>query len=215
MVRRIQQHLEAIYGLACQARAEAFVVDTEAAVQLGSTGRAEEELLVHQSGEDGSLEMALYFAPPLLHRLNAYAPGDVGAVLDGELHGYCQLAEGVSHFLYLIHAASHERTVSLLELEAQAEVDKFAMCLLHRWGEGVEAWAAELNHRLFERVSYRNNLTGSERWRYEEANRLSRNFCGRLMPHVKTRRLDRLLSALRYAYRLGAEAKLRHLSQAV
>ena len=47
-------------------------------------------------------------------------------------------------------------------------------------------------------------------WWY--ANRLARNYCARLLPHVAERRLDKLLSALRYSYRLGAEAKLRHLA---
>jgi hypothetical protein len=44
------------------------------------------------------------------------------------------VAEGVSHFVYL-SSAMLERSVSLLELEAQAEVDKFAICGLLRWGE--------------------------------------------------------------------------------
>jgi hypothetical protein len=211
MIGRVQEHLEAIYGFICEARAEAFVVDTEAAVQLGATGRAEEELLVHESGED--VELALYLSPALLDRLKPYEAGPVGYLLDTDLDGYCQMAEGVSHFLYVAHTVAHGRTVSLLELEAQAEVDKFAVCLLHRWGEGVKAWADELLARLFQRVSYRPGLTARERWRYEEANRLSHQFCQRLMGHVAGRRLDRLLSDLRYAYRLGAEAKLRHFSQ--
>ncbi len=210
MIGRIQDHLEAIYGLTCAARAEAFVVDTEAAVQLGASGWTDEELLVSEG--EGELELALYLAPSLLERLRPYEAGPVGHLLDGDLDGYCQLAEGVSHFLYVAHTAAHGRALSLLELEAQAEVDKFAMCLLHRWGEGVKAWAEELLRRLFERVSYRPRLSAQERWRYEEANTLSRTFCLRLMEHVAERRLDRLLSALRYAYRLGAEAKLRHLA---
>jgi hypothetical protein len=210
MIGRIQDHLEAIYGITCEARAEVFVVDTEAAVALGATGRAEEELLVSEG--EGELELALYLAPSLLDRLRPYEAGPVGHLLDGDLDGYCQLAEGVSHFLYVAHTAAHGRALSLLELEAQAEVDKFAMCLLHRWGEGAWAWAQELFRRLFERVSYRLGLSPQERWRYEEANRLSRSFCERLMGHVAERRLDRLLSELRYAYRLGAEAKLRHLA---
>jgi hypothetical protein len=210
MIGRIQDHLQAIYGFTCEARAETFVVDREAAVQLGSTGRAEEELLV-SAGED-ELELALYLAPSLLDRLKPYEAGPVGHLLDGDLDGYCQLTEGVSHFLYVAHTATHGRALSLLELEAQAEVDKFAVCLLPRWGEGVKAWAEELLRRLFERVSYPSRLSAQERWRYEEANRLSRSFCTRLMGHVGERRLERLLSDLRYAYRLGAEAKLRHFS---
>jgi hypothetical protein len=210
MIGRMQDHLEAIYGITCEARAETFVVDTEAAVQLGGSGRGEEELLVHEDGD--SLELALYLSPSLLDRMKPYEAGPLGYVLDGDLDGYCQVAEGVSHFLYVAHTAAHGRTVSLLELEAQAEVDKFAVCLLHRWGEGVGAWAEELLTRLFDRVSYRERLSEQERWRYEEANRLSRLFCSRLMGHVTGRRLDRLLGDLRYAYRLGAEAKLRHFA---
>jgi hypothetical protein len=211
MIDRVQDHLEAIYGITCAARAEGFLVDREAAVLLGATGRADEELLVSEG--DGELELALYLAPALLHRLKPYESGSVHSLLERELDGFCQVAEGVSHFVYVAHTAVHGRTVSLLELEAQAEVDKFALCLMHRWGEGVGAWAEELLRRLFDRVSYRAKLSEAERWRYEEANRLSRNFCNRLMGHVSGRRLERLLSELRYAYRLGAEAKLRHFAQ--
>ena len=210
MINRIQAHLEAIYGISCEARAETFVVDTEAAVQLGATGRADEELLVSE-GED-ELELALYLAPSLLDRLKPYEAGPVGHILDGDLDGYCQLAEGVSHFLYVAHTAAHGRALSLLELEAQAEVDKFVLCLLARWGEGVEAWGQELLRKLFEDVRYRPHLTVEERWRYEEANRLSRTYCRRLLRRASNRRLDSLLAELRYSYRLGAEAKLRHLA---
>ena len=52
-------------------------------------------------------------------------------------------------------------------------------------------------------MSYRPLLTAKERWRYEEANRLSRNY----------RRLDRFLEDLRYTYRLGSEAKLQRFGR--
>ena len=187
-------------------------MDAESARLLGSAGGLDEELLVLEA--EGGVELALYLAPALLTRLRPYESAPEHAVLDGELEGFCQLAEGVSHFVYMARTALEERTVSLLELEAQAEVDKFALCLLRRWGAGgAEAWARELLGRLFERVSYRARLSEAERWRYQEANRLSRNFCSRLMGHVVGRRLERLLGELRYAYRLGAEAKLRHFAQ--
>src|SRR5689334_7106192 len=71
VIDRVQAHLEAIYGLTCEARAEVFLVDSEAALLLGSTGRSEEELLVRE--EDGEVEVALYLAPALLRRLEPYA----------------------------------------------------------------------------------------------------------------------------------------------
>ena len=72
MIARVQAHLEAIYGFTCEVRAEGFLVDPEAALRLGSTGRADEELLVHEG--DGEVELALYLAPALLSRLRLPFP---------------------------------------------------------------------------------------------------------------------------------------------
>jgi hypothetical protein len=189
------------------ARAEQFVVAPANAVELGGTGRSDEELLVVE-GDEG-LELGLCYSPALLDRLrHCRNPGDA---LDHDLDGYCQLTEGVSHFLYLVNTASQGRTVSLLELEAQAEIDKFATGVLHRWAMGL-GHARELFSRLFERVRYRDGLAEPEVRRYREANRLAKNYCGRLLPHVGSRRLERLISELRYSYRLGAEAKLAYLA---
>src|SRR5689334_2887423 len=127
MIDQVQDHLEAIYGFRCSERAKAYVLDEAAAEQLGA-GRAREELWVHQEGDE--LSLGLYFAPGLLDELSQKPFGNVVQL---SLNSYCQLAEGVSHFLYLSQAALADRTVSLLELEAQAEVDKFASCLFHRW----------------------------------------------------------------------------------
>ena len=212
-VEDVQAHFESIYDFRLVERAEAFVVSRETASRLGGTGRAEEELLVHEDGD--ALELALFLAPELLAALNPYSMTTLAPALrtyTGALDAYCQVAEGVSHFMYLARTAGEGRTVSLLELEAQAEVDKFASCLLHRWGAGDTRWAQTLQHRLFEDIHFSAQLSPAEKWRYEEANRLARGYCRRLTPFVSERRLDRLLTALRYSYRLGAEAKLQHWS---
>lgn len=213
IVGKVQAQLEAIYGLDKEHDVQRFVVDDEdAARALGATGRTEEELLVLE--EKGELEVALYFSPALLEKLKAYEHTDTSQLIKGELDAYCRLAEGVSHFLYLAYAANHGRSVSLLELETQAEIDKFASCLLHRWSDGAKDWAEDLHRRLFDDVRYNDQLNADERRRYEEANRLSRAYCRRLLEHVAQRRMDKLLSELRYSYRLGADAKLRHLATA-
>src|SRR4051794_29637562 len=202
MVGRVQEQLEAIYALERQLRVSDFVVDDEElAKKLGATGRADEELLVME--EKDELNVALYFSPKLIERLRAFEALPADSFLDGELDSYCRLAEGVSHFLYLAYAANHGRTVSLLELETQAEIDKFASCLLHRWSDGAKSWATELHRRLFDDVRYNEQLSAEERARYEEANRLSRAYCKRLIEHFATRRMDKLLTELRYSYRLG------------
>jgi len=208
----VQEHLEAIYGIWCPHRVSEYLLDERAARLLGGTCRAAEELLVHQ--EDDELWLGLYLAPELLQQFGQLSPAVFADALEKNLGTYCQVAEGISHFLYITHTASEERTVSLLELETQAEIDKFASCLLHRWNDRSVDWARELHRRLFDRVTFHAELTPDEVRRYAEANRLSRAYCSRLIPHVSSRRMDRLLADLRYSYRLGADAKLRHLANA-
>jgi hypothetical protein len=178
-------------------------------VQLGASGQTDEELLMVEE-EDG-LSIALYLSPELIQRLQPYANAPASDFLEHSLGTYCSLAEGVSHFLYLTQTALQKRRVSFLELEAQAEIDKFASCVLYRWEEGP-AYASTLMGRLFERVTFRPHLDQALRYRYEEANRLARNYCRGLLRHVVARRMDLLLSDLRYVYRLGAEAKLANLA---
>ena len=212
MVGWVQEHLEAIYGIRCPHRVHEYLLDEKAARALGGTCRSGEELLVHQ--EEDELWLGLYLAPELLRRFGDLAPAAVAEALEKNLGTYCEVAEGISHFLYVARTANEGRTVSLLELETQAEIDKFASCLLHRWNDGSVAWARELHQRLFDCVTFHSALTEEEARRYAEANRLSRAYCSRLIPHVSSRRMDRLLADLRYSYRLGADAKLRHLANA-
>ena len=193
----VQDQLEAIYDIECP-RASDFLLHPEQAKALRSPG-ADEELWLHE-GEDG-LEIGLYYSTALRADLEARSLTETAWLSPG-LDAYCRLAEGVSDFLYLARSVALGRRLSMLELEAQAEVDKFASLVLHRW-----PW-------LFREVSYRQGLGPEEQARYVEANRLATLFTARLLAHVVARRLDRLLEALRYAYRLGAEAKLQHLARA-
>jgi hypothetical protein len=185
-------------------RARGFLLDGAQAEALGADSGSAETLLVREA--KGALELGLYLAPAVLRTLAA-AP-------DGAMGPFCQLAEGVSHFLYLSRSAELARPVSLLELEAQAEVDKFALLSLRAWSGGRGRWAALLHSRLFDDSELRAGLSPAERRRYSEANRLARAFCGRLLPLCAARRLEPLLRALRYAYRLGAMAKFQHFAGA-
>ncbi|MBX7113569.1 MAG: hypothetical protein K1X64_04475, partial [Myxococcaceae bacterium] len=209
MLDWIQERIETLYGIRCELKASDCLVGPKEAARLGGTGRAREELLLRE--DDEGLAMALYVAPDLLGTLRAYESMP-SAVLDNELAGFCEATEGVSHFLYMAQTAQMDRRVSLLELEAQAEVDKFAMCALLKWGQGVAGWTKELSTRLFDRVSYRTSLSADEQMRYVEANRLARAYCQRLLPLFSSLRLEPLLRELRYGYRLGAHAKLRYFA---
>lgn len=206
MIDQLQAHLEAIYGIRCEQRVSDFVIDAGSALALGGSARAREELLVHE--DDEGLELALYLDAPLVGRLASVEPA---RAVELDLAGFCEVTEGVSHFLYLACSAALDRSVSLLELEAQAEVDKFALCALLRWSD--RRAGRTLVERLFDEARLRASLSDLERWRYEESSRLARAYCERLVPLVAAGRLGLLLGELRRGYRLRASAKLHYFAR--
>ena len=81
----------------------------------------DEQVLVLDQGDSASV--GLFLDPRLLERLAAANPLEI---LNGSnLADYWTALEGVSHFLCLAWNAGHDRGVTLLELELQAEIDKY------------------------------------------------------------------------------------------
>ncbi len=207
----LQRALEIIYGVSAPGRVGDYVATKEVLAALGASTRASEELWVVQ-GEEG-LELALFISPEVLCSLPELGVGGALPFLDGLLPAFATAAEGVSHFVYLTLQALGERAVSLLELEVQGEVDKFATALLHLWKHGERRRSAELRARLFDRVGYRPDLGADERDRYRFANHLARGYAGFLeVEFVVDGSLERLLRELRHAYRLRGVEKLEYLA---
>jgi hypothetical protein len=207
----LQDELEAIYGVTAPRVAD-FLLGLEAVRAVGQVPRAPEELLVLEE-EDG-LALGLYLDEEVLRVAAAADPHHrrPRLVRRGVLRPLACAAEGVSHFVYLSTRAAAGRPVSLLELEVQAEVDKFALLLLHLWRRGLRRLSRALRARLFERVRYHAHLGGDELTRYREANRLGGGYARYLEGrYVEGADLDGLLRELRRCYRLGAAEKLGYL----
>jgi hypothetical protein len=198
---RLQAELEGIYGVEAPARVTDFVISRERWAEVSVSG-APEELVVVQHGDD--VEIGLYLDDAVIRSIEGG-----GLWTHERLAAHCQAVEGVSHFVYLTHRASIPRPVSHLELELQAEVDKFVTMMLRTWqGRRLEA-ARELVQRLFERVSYRENMGRDQRAMYEKANFLARAYCRFLTAkYVGKGSIDGLFADLRRMYRLGAGEKL-------
>src|SRR6202042_170281 len=97
--------------------------------------------------------VALYRDPGLLSRLEAADPQH--ALTESNLADYCTALEGVSHFVYSIWGLERDLPVSLLELETQAEVDKYAVTVfLLAQQVGGQAYPRQVHGRLFDRVSF-------------------------------------------------------------
>ena len=192
-----------------------LITDAAHAAALQGTTQpppTDEQLLVAES-EDG-VELGLYLDPAVLQRLVERCPlRSLGAE---NLADYCTVLEGVSHFHYFVWSAHRDRKVSLLELELQAEVDKYACALRLTLAQREGRFPSGLFGQLFEGVRFLPHLSDEERQRYEEAHRFGARFCRRLEERfLKPRRArpEALLAQLRAFYRLGRHAKLRHAAQ--
>ncbi len=200
-VQALQARLQSIYRVEAPG-VEGFLVGREVAAAAGHAPRAGEELLVLE--EPDGLSVGLYLEEAV----------GAGAVR-GELGPTAQAAEGVSHFVYLSTRAASGRPVSLLELEVQAEVDKFALLLLPLPGRPGDRRrrSRALRRRLYERVRYLEHLGAEELGRYREANRLGAGYARWLEGRfVEEADVEGLLRELRRSYRLGAGEKLGYLA---
>jgi len=175
----IQRQLEAIYKTRAP-DVQAFLLDEEAvdAVLGGEARPADEWVLVRQEGEE--VDVGVYVASRHLQAL-ATADSLAGAV-DCCFQAFCAAVEGVSHFLMLVERARRDEPVSLLELETQAEVDKYLCASLHH-----PTREPQLRSRLFREAALAPGLSPDETERYAEAARLAEAWCEHLdrLPHVQ------------------------------
>jgi len=205
---RIQAALERLYDVRSELRVDDFLCDEEftETVAPQATERGE-VLLVTQ--REGDLSVGLYLSDTALAELDTLADGD-DAWLDERFGSACLVTEGVSHFVYLVFRANDGGAVSLLELELQAEVDKYATALLAGNGVGaIRERSRAIRGRLFADAKYLDAAGTEEGDRYRLATRLAARFAERLeREHLGADDLDGLARTLRRFYRLGAREKI-------
>jgi hypothetical protein len=173
----------------------------------------EELLLAEELDESGNCGagVALYLDPQLLHRLEHADPHR--ALTESNLRDYCTALEGVSHFVYTTWRLAYDLPVSLLELETQAEVDKYAVTVFLLSAQQGGGYPAQVHARLFDRVSFDSRLEPEQAERYQTAHRCAAQYCRGLERRFVNRgvaRIEALVRELRKFYRLGASAKLNH-----
>lgn len=206
----LQQRLASLYQLEHGFAVEDFLV-TDAAIAgaltpPGARQRLDERLLVHHDGEE--MALALYLDGALLRRLQAARP--LVALADEDLEDFWTAVEGISHFNYLVFNAAADREITLLELELQAEVDKFVSTVLLAREQGQRAVASRLHHLLFERMTLDTELEGEERERYRLANDYAGRYCRRIGSSLHNAG-EEILDELRRFYRYSQRQKISHI----
>jgi hypothetical protein len=213
-LERLEALLTGIYDLDIGCRVGDFLVtDRQRLPGACRDAPGDEQLFV--SAVDDELCISLYLDPALLERLDRHDPSDR---LDaGNLADCWTALEGVSHFLCVAHNAGHDRPVSRLTLEMQAEIDKYVASVALLRLRDPRRFPAELHALLFRRARVDPALAGPHESLYRRASRQAARFCARLEPGLRAlcRRDDGgWLADLRRFYRLSDAGKLRHIEAA-
>ncbi len=172
----------------------------------------DEQVLVLE--QDGAASVGLFLDAGLLRRLARANPLQA---LNGAILAVCGTAlEGVSHFLCLVWNAGHDRPVTVLELELQAEIDKYVASWWLLRAQHPAHHPAELHYLLFQCARVDGGLAGERSALYRAANGYAARFCRRLerrlaLPAAGAQR--ETLAELRRFYRLTPEHKVRHIQQ--
>jgi hypothetical protein len=213
VLRGLQSLLERLYDVDVDYDVYDFLVtdrrDLRGAAP-GNDARASEEELLLAETPDGA-GVALYLDPSVLRRLEGADPAF--ALTENNLADYCTALEGVSHFVYTTWRLDRDSPVSLLELETQAEVDKYAVTVFLLADQQGGGYPAQVHARLFDRVSFDARLEPDQYDRYRTAHRSAAHYCRRLERRFVNRgeaQVEGLVRELRRFYRLGSAAKLRH-----
>jgi hypothetical protein len=210
MLRELQNYLSDIYRAdpGCSIT-DYLVTDPTLASILGAgtlVPDSEESVLLAENGN--CLDLCLFLDQQLLQRLEGENP--LRTLRATRLRDIWTVLEGISHFNYLVWSARRDRKVTLMELEMQAEVDKFISTwslansqehcdfghLLHRW--------------LFEEVTYNPALTAVQRERYQTANNYAGRFCHGLLKRMLENH-QQCIEELRLFYRLSQSEKISHI----
>lgn len=214
-LEQLQREFEHLYRLDPAPNVSQFLVEPEEGVreallvynndpEVSTTNASSDE---EPKTDTDDLYVALALDPKVLESL-----GDPH-LAETNLEAFCLAVEGVSHFLCVIHRAREGRTVSALELELQAEVDKFvaALMLVRRCQKLAPRLLLEI---LYGNFSLNTNLTDDEKFRYQQAALLAQRYAQRLETlFLRKRRLLAMIYELRHFYRMSMSKKRRFIEE--
>lgn len=207
----LQGLLEGLNAVTTELDVHEYLIDSDTHASIpGAHLDLPEQLFVLEV--DDSVELALYIESGVLTHLEGDEPGQ--SLHNGNLESFCIALEGVSHFIKVVWSAQLGRGISALELEIQAEVDKFLVAadLLQRQGMLRRDAGQALTRLLFEHYEIRDDVPRDEIERYHTASKVARNFCETLLGRYSgDASSHRIVRDARNFYRCGLTEMLRSL----
>ena len=214
MLRDLQSMLSRINGIEHSLDVHDFLVtDPQLLEQLETNAGirpATEKLLICQC--EGEIGMTLYLDAELLERLASMDPRQ--HLGHWNLDDFWAVLEGLSHFNYVAWNAAADKAVTLMELEMQAEVDKYIGARLLSEQQRTSLGSA-VYRRLFDEPRFDENLNPMELSRYRNASLYAARFCRSLEARFAgSTFLPAILGELRTFYRLPQPDKVGHIQAA-
>jgi hypothetical protein len=209
MLRELQLLLARLYDVELAADVRDYLVTDPAWRGLAGDGdhAPAEQLLIDQEATE--LGLALYLDAGMLARIAALAPAE--RLEAPHRPHFFMILEGISHFNYVAWNALHDKSVTLLELEMQAEVDKY-VCAHALQAAPDDASRAGLFGDLFDAPEFDPALGPARYDRYRHANHLAGRYCRSLSRRFPAGEPGpAMLREVRTFYRWPQPAKLSHI----
>jgi hypothetical protein len=210
--QKLQKLLAHLYNIDIDANVADYLVTDKNFLDSmpGSSAKSADEALFLLQ-EDGVLDISLYLDELLLQRLTRSNP--YADLRQANLDDFCTVLEGVSHFVYIAWNALRDKCITRLELELQAEIDKYVGTrLLIESQSGAGIASDDLVKHLFDNVQYHDWLAADELERYRHANCMGGRYCYSLARRFPgERRTGEMLQELRAFYRMPQPDKFSHM----
>jgi len=219
MLTTIQQQFEKLYQLPQHRTIEDFLINQETLSTLQAGWRqvpapAHCRGMLLLSPHHDELGVAVYLDDRVLNNLAVHDPRS--GLHANNLYDFCTMVEEVSHFLYVTWKAGNNRQMTRLEIELQAEVDKFIFCSFYGAHQHNPDCGMPLKEILFETFSLQHQLPQESQKRYLTASKLALHYCHFLeRRYMKKELLRHLLGEIRQFYRFGQAEKISHIHRSV
>ena len=212
LLRDLQNLLGALNGVDVDLDVQDFLVTDSnllGMLENPEVSRASaEKLLINE--RDDELRVTLYLEAELLERLADRDPRDY--LGHANLSDFCKVLEGISHFIYLAWNAGHDKSVTLMEMEMQAEVDKYVAARALLQNQSTGSLGRTLYDRLFAAPRFEPDLDDDEYVRYRDASTFAGQYCRTLERRFPSESLAyEMMQDLRTFYRLPQPDKLSHI----
>jgi hypothetical protein len=216
MLDSILHHIDRVYELDLRVDIRDFLVSGETCRRLGTEPNRGSVLVKQEGGAGDELEIGVYLSEEDLHRLTEVDLTE--APISPAAFELLLLAiEEVSHFAYLAFSASRGKRVTELELELQAEVDKFVTFSLLHASRNRGRVPRNLLERMFSDFTLCPELDSEQRERYAAASSLASRYCSYVLSPALEReaRFGPLLEELRSFYRLSQRGKIDRIHRVI